>query len=558
MDISGSKQDHSKSKPSAEYNSEQRIILDDKSKTVLVTNLILDDLEVFNILAAKEERERTDFVKKAVKIGSIAIKDITVTEKIDYVQKEFERLESRLNTIFQKQLGEEGMEGELAKIFGENGELQSSLKEIFGDDGKLARDLLNTDNKNSPLSKLKESIESCFVGKDSDVYCMLDPHEEGSPANRLRKDLMDILIDIKGNIDTYIAKKGVIEITPLKGKDFEDKLDPFLWKITHPFKDHVERVNSVKGKKGSQKGDFVITINGSSDKIVVEAKSLKDKVSLTRKGLLGYLDEAMENREAKFAIAVSENPLQSIGKYREFEMNKVVCEFGDGGLPLEVAYEVSRAKLLIKENEAIGKVDVNQISGRIEAVETDLRTIQGIKSKLTNIKNLSESVKDELDELKGRVQDNLAIISRLLIPLNPENLQNNTTVIEEPQENPIAQIDESDDLKNTEKTEKFAEKHELFKSEVLKDESKNELNDTHIKIAIDEKSSVLNDLDDDELKIYNCLREDFSGEAEEGEIALKLGWGPFLVVNRFNRLKSKGLVIEIKENEGGNTWKIKN
>ncbi len=67
---------------------------------------------------------------------------------------------------------------------------------------------------------------------------------------------------------------------------------------------------------------------------------------------------------------------------------------------------------------------------------------------------------------------------------------------------------------------------------------------------------LIEDLDEDELKIYNCLKDEFSGEAENGDIAIKLRMGSTLVANRFNRLKSKGLVTEIREAEGGIKWKI--
>lgn len=80
-------------------------------------------------------------------------------------------------------------------------------------------------------------------------------------------------------------------------------------------------------------------------------------------------------------------------------------------------------------------------------------------------------------------------------------------------------------------------------------------NDEILKPKIPNKESI-EDLDEDELKIYNCLKEDFSGEAENGDIATKLRMGSFLVANRFNRLKSKGLVTEIREVEGGIKWKI--
>lgn len=77
---------------------------------------------------------------------------------------------------------------------------------------------------------------------------------------------------------------------------------------------------------------------------------------------------------------------------------------------------------------------------------------------------------------------------------------------------------------------------------------------TQENLIISEKQ--IEDLDEDELEIYNCLKKDFSGEAETGDIAMKLRRGSFLVGNRFNRLKSKGLVTEIRCAEGGIKWKI--
>ncbi|MCZ7401931.1 MAG: DUF2130 domain-containing protein [Candidatus Methanoperedens sp.] len=71
-----------------------------------------------------------------------------------------------------------------------------------------------------------------------------------------------------------------------------------------------------------------------------------------------------------------------------------------------------------------------------------------------------------------------------------------------------------------------------------------------------EISEMVEDLDEDELEIYNCLKNDFSGEAETGDISMKLRMGSFLVGNRFNRLKSKGLVTEIRNDEGGINWRI--
>lgn len=97
--------------------------------------------------------------------------------------------------------------------------------------------------------------------------------------------------------------------------------------------------------------------------------------------------------------------------------------------------------------------------------------------------------------------------------------------------------------KTTQEINKLKEKKEKEKEQVKQED-----------LITGEK--LIEDLDEDELKIYNCLKEDFSGEAENGDIAIKLRMGPVLVANRFNRLKSKGLVTEIREAEGGIKWKI--
>ncbi len=106
-----------------------------------------------------------------------------------------------------------------------------------------------------------------------------------------------------------------------------------------------------------------------------------------------------------------------------------------------------------------------------------------------------------------------------------------------------------------------SEEDEIFEPKIPDDKSIDEKIGTQLIKEIsgtnnEETSKLIEDLDDDELKIYNCLKEDFSGKAENGNIAMKLRMGSTLVANRFNRLKSKGLVTEIREAEGGIKWKI--
>ena len=357
--------------------------------------------------------ERPEFVKRALKVGAIALKDVLVTEKIDYVKREFERLCFELDRIFKLELGKEGMKGELDKIFSDDGKLEQCLENLFGDSGKLVRDILDMNNKNSPIGQLRETIESYFVGKDSEIYGLLDPNAKDSPISRLRQEIIGRLEKIEKDIATYLTKKEAIEKAPIKGFIFEDTLEGFLLNITRPFGDNLERVGTEKGKLGNLKGDFVITLNdpiikGQSPRIVVEAKA-GENVRMTLKSLLGELRDAIKNRESHFAIAVTEKMISdSIGCYREVEGDKIICAFGDNGLPLEVAYRIARTYLLLKIRQAPEKIiDTTKIYGVISKISNDLNAIKGIKAKLTKIETTSEEIATDIKSLETNIRESL-------------------------------------------------------------------------------------------------------------------------------------------------------
>lgn len=397
-----------------------QIILDKRTESILIKNLEIKDHDLFEVVSDQKEMERAEFVKRALKVGVIALHDVLVTEKIDYVKREFERLCFELDKIFKLELGKEGMKGELDKIFSDSGRLQQCLENLFGSNGKLVRDILDMNNKNSPIGQLRETIESYFVGKDSEIYSMLDPNSKDSPISRLRQDILSELEKIETVIETYLVKREVIEKTPQKGFIFEDVLEDFLLRISRPFSDTVERVGKEKGKLGGLKGDFVITVNDSSIKgqpprIVVEAKA-GESVRLTMKSLLGELRDAIQNREAQFAIAVTETMISdAIGCYREVEGDKIICIFGDNGLPLEVAYRIARTYLLMKMHEAPEKViDITRIYGVVNKISNDLNAIRGIKAKLTSIGTTSEAIATDIKSLETNIRSSLDELQNIL------------------------------------------------------------------------------------------------------------------------------------------------
>jgi len=397
-----------------------QIILDTKTHAVSISRLEIRDRDVYEIISDQRAAARPDFVKRALKVGVIALRDILVTGKTDYVKREFQRLCFELDKIFQLELGKEGMKGELDKIFGSNGKFETCLEKLFGDDGRLVRDILDMNNKNSPIGQLRETIESYFVGKDSEIYSMLDPGKKDSPISRMKQDIMIELDKIRRIIEEQVAKKEIIEVTTKKGFIFEDLLEDFLLLISKPFDDIIERVGKEKGKLGNLKGDFVITLNdpiieGQPPKIVVEAKAGKN-IRLTQKGLLGELDDAIKNREAEFAIAVTRSVVSDfIGCYRGIERDKIICSFEENGLPLEVAYKVARTRVLsnmYKESEK--EIDISRINGVIDKISNDLNSTQGIRAKLTSIGRTSETIATDIKSLETNIRDSLGELQDIL------------------------------------------------------------------------------------------------------------------------------------------------
>jgi len=395
----------------------QPLILLDKHPKVTIQHLVVEDPELHTLLSYTKKKEWPTVVKRALTMGATALKSIALQQKLDYVETTFKGMTFEVNKILT--LNKNEMEGKLDRVFGKNGELELILDKHFGDDGKLM-DLLDMDNMKSPIGRLRTQVESFFVGKDSTVYGVLDPYRKDSPAFQLREEIMNGLRSIEDMIKEQLVREEVEKVTPMKGWKFEDVVESFLQRITKPFNDLPERVTEETGKMGKKRGDFIIVINDPSIKenpprIVVEAKSQRG-VAITRKGLLGYLDEAMENREAKFAIAISEVPLPtSVGHYREYEQNKIVCEFGEDGLPFEVAYKVARARVLIEMYGEVEGVNVAKMNAILKQIETDLNSIQGIKTKVSRVQNVSKEISADITDLEDKIRERLSDLQQLLV-----------------------------------------------------------------------------------------------------------------------------------------------
>ena len=63
---------------------------------VFINNIVIDDANTYKILKDIKENKREDFIKKAIVIGTIGLRNIYLTENVDYIEKEFKELSKGL------------------------------------------------------------------------------------------------------------------------------------------------------------------------------------------------------------------------------------------------------------------------------------------------------------------------------------------------------------------------------------------------------------------------------------------------------------------------------
>jgi len=350
---------------------ENSILLEDDYKTVIIRNLSIEDEILYQFLMDVEEDKRVERLITAIRIGVLGLKHVTVAGEVDYVEKEFNSLLSKLENMFNPSL-------ETSYL----GKLASLLKEYFDKGG---------------------TVENIF-----------DPTTEDTPLGKLRKEILQEIKDLRDQITKKKAEEEIVEITPLKGYDFEDECEEILSEfVSKQMGDILERKgNEIGNLQGSKAGDFVITLSKHPDKkIVIETK---DRNNLNLPQIINNLEEAMKNRNAVYGIFVSkykESLPQQIGWFNEYRGNMLVCALGskenDIFFPeiLNIAYQW--AKLRVEKQISIKEEAFESIAEGIKEIEEKLNTFSQIKTQCTNIKNNAEKIEKLANNLRKSIKEKI-------------------------------------------------------------------------------------------------------------------------------------------------------
>jgi len=345
-----------------------------------ITNFQTRDHEVVEYFEKQRPELREDRLLSAIRTGVLALQSTEISERVDYVEKKFEKLNSKFEESLSGTFKE--LESLQENYFGEDGMLREIMTEHFGENGILLKEIFDPNREQSPLYKLKTEMKL--------------------EISNLRQEL-----GIKEKEEELINK------TTLKGADFEDHCQEILERSAKVFGDIVENTTSKAGKvKRSKKGDLVLTIADSSKKITFE---IKDVASISANVIRKTLDEAIENRGASCGILVAKNVEafpNSIGWFQEIEKDKLVIALGSENeeslhdMLLLIAYKWARTKVN-SQNLKERNVDAELIANKIESIKQKIQRLSTIKTDCNNIEKTTKNIKTNAATLAEEVEEDL-------------------------------------------------------------------------------------------------------------------------------------------------------
>ena len=362
----------------------EKIILEEDGKTVSIKDVQVEDENLYRFLGEVDEDGRIDRLVSAIRIGVIGLKRITVGKELDYIEKEFGSMMGKFEKMFDPEI------------------------------------------KTSHLGKLCCLLEEYF-DKGGTVENLFDPTVEDSPLGKLRKEFLKEFQELGDIIKAKEAKEELIEITTLKGKEFEDACEEILGVfVSKHMGDELERKTDEIGEiTDSFAGDFLITLRDIPDKkIVLETK---DWGTVTQPQIIENLENAMKNRGAKYGIFVSkykEALPKKIGWFNEFRGNMLVCALGskkaDTFFPELLNNACQWAKLRVKKEITVEEKALETLTEGIREIEIKLDTFSQIQTQCTNVDKATKEIRELSDTLKNSIEEQIRKIQKAMATVSEE------------------------------------------------------------------------------------------------------------------------------------------
>jgi hypothetical protein len=393
-----------------------KVSLDKENGKINIENLIISNLDVCNFLKDKENLE--DWTTKALIVGCVGLRQMVLTENVDFVEKEFNKFIAKAKETFEKQTS--NINDKIETTFSLNN-TQSPLfqmKELIDiyfnkDKGQIKSiidETFNLDNKKSALSLLIDELRSNSEMDEKKIYELLDSNRTDSPAKHLKDQILEKLNDIRDkeikDIRDQVIKETAVNLEKQKGTakgiEFEEEVYSTLQTLASYYENTVELTGAQSGV-GSKKGDVLIELENKK-KIIIECK---DSSSYSTKKTIDEINKSMQNRNASFGIFLFAKrdempreicPIKITDKY-------IVTYYDEDNLYF--AYRIARLFSLRDSASSEEQIDFEKISSELNTMEDNFKNIDSMQIKATTIINSGEYIRKNLSLLRENIDESV-------------------------------------------------------------------------------------------------------------------------------------------------------
>ena len=389
---------------------------------------------------AGEDTVRT--IVEAIEIGARVLDREAAGANAEFVRNEFEKVSKEVEGAFSERARQvaEQLQGKVDEVFGpESGHVTKALEKHFSDGSSsavqhrvkevvvevmaksredLLRQFSSADGQN-PLADFKEGTVA--VLKAADERQTKTMHALYGKLGEMQRELQ-ALRDEREKLEEVAAER---ERGTAKGRDFEELVAEALDQIASAQGDDCDAVGDLPGANGKT-GDVVVAIDACSGPargtIVWEAKDRR----LSKPAALAELDKAMAQRDADFAVLVvpTEDELPAkLRPLREYNGDKLIVVWNpedESSLPLELAYSLARARVLMAASDSEG-VDGAAVRDTVERALGAMEEVRKVKSSLTGAKTSIDRAAGIIDAMSDRVRDHLRQIDELVMAASGED-----------------------------------------------------------------------------------------------------------------------------------------
>ena len=406
---------------------------------VAVDGLLVED-ECAVRLVREREQNGDDPVKTvldAVEIGARVLDREQAGANAEFVKTEFEKAATELNSQFTDRAREvaEFFNTRVDQVFGpENGQLQRELEKLFSDGSATSVQNRVRELVQETMARSREDLIKQFSAADganpladfkAGTIRVLKAAEERQ--HETQQQMLRQMTELEKQLQALRLEKEKLEEVEAerergsaKGRTFEESVAEAIDAIALAQGDVAEAVGDLKEATGKV-GDVVVAIDACNGpargRVVFEAK---DRKSLSGAKALKELDEAIAERSADFAVMVVPGDDRMPAKMeplREYNGDKLLVAFDPdaGPLPLEVAYRLARARVLMKRSDAEG-IDAAAVTAIAERALAALSEERKVKQQLTGAKTSIDKAYEHVDSMTARVRGLLHEIDALVRP----------------------------------------------------------------------------------------------------------------------------------------------